>query len=212
MKKVLKRSDYLNLINDIIDTPYNSIEDFLQSMEDEYLPNNQALYDNLYKDINYILAKYDKPGDGDLLIQNGDFVIERGDIKLTGKQTTLHPASRWCWMKITARIAETKFHPSIEAKYPSPFMFMQKMDTYIKELDIDDYSPDYKKELDKIADKINRYRDGKPSKKALSDIPLWLKITGIIVSIIGGILVIATAFFKPETKELLNFIFHLKDK
>ncbi len=206
MKKVLKRSDYLNLINDIIDTPYNSIDDFLQAMEDEYLPNNQALYDNLYKDINYILAKYDKRGDGDLLIENGDFVIERGDFKLTGKQTTLHPASRWCWMKITARIAETKFHPSIQAKYPAPFMFMERMDTYIKELDIDDYSPDYKKELNKIADKLNRYRDGKTSHFNLKDVPVWLKITGAIITSLVGITTLISFIFKPEASSILDFL------
>jgi len=104
MNKVLKRSDYLKLITEIIDTPPNSIDELLQSIENEYLNDNKYFHDNLYKDIDYIISQYDNEGDGDLVIENGDFVIERGDIKVSGKRTNLHGTAMWCWRNITSRI------------------------------------------------------------------------------------------------------------
>lgn len=103
--KVLTRDDYFQIILEVRELERISLGDYL---EDKFLKSsskNPDFIKILYKDIYNVLDGVDKEGDNDLLIENGDFVIESGDIKQTGHPTNLHFALTWLYMKLVESFA-----------------------------------------------------------------------------------------------------------
>lgn len=95
VEKVLTRDDYFQIILEIRELERISLSTYLQDKLDKLQTKNPDFIKILYKDINRILDGVDKEDDNDLLVENGDFVIEYGDIKLTGYPTNFHFALIW---------------------------------------------------------------------------------------------------------------------
>ena len=106
---MLKREDYLEIIEDIRNTEKFSFDEYIKKILIPNSNDNQFFIETLYKDIFYLINGLDKPGDNDLVIENGDFVIEDGDLKLTGYQTRLHDVLTWLHMELIKKFSsETK--------------------------------------------------------------------------------------------------------
>lgn len=103
---MLKRIEYINLIEEIRNTEKNSLDDFIEKVLDPLRKDNPKLIETLYKDINYLLKGIDKEDEGDLCIENGDFVIEDGDIKLTGYQSRLHSIMNYLHIEIVTKFSK----------------------------------------------------------------------------------------------------------
>lgn len=98
--KVLTRDDYFQIVLEIRDLERVSLGHYL---DDKYLKlagKNPDFVKILYKDIVKVLDGVDKDDDNDLLIENGDFIVEYGDIKQTGHPINLHFALTWLHMKL----------------------------------------------------------------------------------------------------------------
>ncbi|WP_143152227.1 hypothetical protein [Flagellimonas taeanensis] len=123
---------------------------------------NPIFLSTLYKDICYILKDLDKKTDNDLLIENGDLVIENGDIKLTGYQTRLHDITIWLHSELIL---------SVVRKHDNPKGFVKELNKVETEfLDKNQYTTEYKAELDKIKRSLINER-----KRNISDKSSWFK-------------------------------------
>jgi hypothetical protein len=98
---MLKRDDYINLIEEIRNTDKKSLDEFIEKVLEPLRKENENFIEVLYKDIHYLIKDIDKEGENDLAIENGDFVIEGGDLKLTGYQSRLHNLSIWLHIEVT---------------------------------------------------------------------------------------------------------------
>ena len=87
---MLKRDDYINLIEEIRNTDKKSLDEFIDKVLEPLRAKNENFIEVLYKDVHYLIKDIDKEGENDLAIENGDFVIEDGHLKLTGYQSRLH--------------------------------------------------------------------------------------------------------------------------
>lgn len=147
-KTMLKREDYLTLIEEIRNTDIKSVDEFIIKKLEPLRIDNESFVEILYKDIHYLIKDIDDIGDNDLVIENGDFVVEDGDFKLTGYQSRLYNVSIWLHMEI--------FKKSIEN---NPATFAEDIENFEKNyLNKPDYTPEYKAKLDVIKKSIKKER------------------------------------------------------
>jgi hypothetical protein len=144
---MLKRNDYLSLIEEIRNTDKKSIDEFIEK-ELEPLRTENNFIEVLYKDIYYLIKDIDKKGENDLSIEKGDLVIEDEDIKLTGYQSRLHNLSIWLHIEIYKKFIEK-----------NPLTFVETMENFEKNfLEKPNYTPEYKSKLDKIKKSLKMER------------------------------------------------------
>lgn len=137
---MLKRDDYINLIEEIRNTDKKSLDEFIEKVLEPLRKENENFIEVLYKDIHFLINDIDKEGENDLSIENGDFVIEDGDLKLTGYQSRLHNLSIWLHIEVSKKIDEG-----------NPLDFVQKMEYFENNfLNKQNYTPEYKAKLEKI--------------------------------------------------------------
>jgi len=145
---MLKRDDYINLIEEIRNTDKKSLDEFIEKVLEPLIKENENFIEVLYKDIHYLIKDIVKVGGNDLAIENGDFVIEDGDLKLTGYQSRLHNLSIWLHIEVCKKIAEE-----------NPLIFVQKMEDFENNfLNKPNYTPEYKAKLDKIKRSLKKER------------------------------------------------------
>ena len=145
---MLKRDDYINLIEEIRNTDKKSLDEFIEKVLEPLRKENENFIEVLYKDIRYLIKDIDKEGENDLAIENGDFVIEGGDLKLTGYQSRLHNLSIWLHIEVCKKIVEG-----------NPLIFVQKMEDFENNfLNKPNYTPEYKAKLDKIKRSLKKER------------------------------------------------------
>lgn len=98
--RVFTRDEYFKIILEIRELERSSLIDYL---EDKYLKSikrNPDFIKILYKDIYRILENINIEPDLNLVIQNGDFTLEHGDLKLTGNPTNLDYTLTWLHVKL----------------------------------------------------------------------------------------------------------------
>lgn len=149
--KVLTRDDYFQIILEIRELERISLGHYL---DDKYLKlsdKNPDFVRILYKDIVKVLDGVDKEGDNDLLIENGDFVVEYGDIKLTGHPTNLHFALTWLHMKLVDEFTKD-----------DPMSLTFKMERFENDfLNVNYDTPAYTKKLSALNIEIRKERNQK---------------------------------------------------
>ena len=103
--KVLTRDDYWNMILEIREIERISLGSYLEDKFEKVFFKNPDFVKILYKDILKVIDGIDEEGDNDLLIQDGDFVVEYGDYKQTGHPTNLHFALTWLHIKLIEQLS-----------------------------------------------------------------------------------------------------------
>lgn len=150
MTNPFDRNTNLTIIRDIRNSEKISLDNFIDRVLIPLNNENPTFCEALYKDIVYILDGIDEKGDNDLMIENGDFVIEDGDFKLSGYQTRLHDIIIWLHMEVLKKF---------ELQTKDPNDFMTKLENFNHRfLTNFNFTPEYKKELDKIKDSIRKER------------------------------------------------------
>jgi F0F1-type ATP synthase membrane subunit b/b' len=145
---MLKRNDYLQLIEEIRNTELKSLDEFIEKEIEPLRAENGNLIETLYKDIHYLLKDIDKKTEGNLEIENGDFVIEDGDLKLTGYQSRLHHLLFWLHAEVINKFIRE-----------NPFSIAEKMESFEKSfLEKPNYTPEYKAQLNKIKKSLRKER------------------------------------------------------
>lgn len=145
---MIKRDDYINLIEEIRNTDKKSLDGFIEKVIEPLRAENENFIEVLYKDIHYLIKDIDKEGENDLAIENGDFVIEDGVLKLTGYQSRLNNLSIWLHIEVCKKMTEG-----------NPVTFVEKMEDFEKNfLNKPNYTPEYKAKLDKIKRSIKKER------------------------------------------------------
>jgi len=146
---MLKPDDYLNLIEEIRNTDVRSLDEYIEKVIYPLKLENENLVEILYKDIHYLLKGINKDDENDLAIENGDFVIKNGSLKLTGYQSRLHNLSVWLHMEICKKFMEA-----------NPFSFLNNMETFERDyLNEPNYTPEYKAKLDSIKKSLKKERN-----------------------------------------------------
>ena len=102
--KVLTRDEYFKIILEIRDLERISLSDYLQDKYEKLSSKNPHFVKILYKDIYKILDGVDNDCDNDLIIESGDFLVEYGDIKLSGYPTNLHFALVWLYSMLVENL------------------------------------------------------------------------------------------------------------
>jgi len=162
---MLKRTDYLDLIEKIRNTEKKSIDEYIDKVLEPLRSENEFFIETLYKDVHYLIKDIDKQGENDLEIKNGDLVIEDGDLKLTGYQSRLHNLSIWLHLEMVNKFMEE-----------NPFQFIEKMENFeLNFLEKPNYTPEYKKALDKIKRSLKKERKQNLGEKE----NLWDKVWDI---------------------------------
>lgn len=162
---MLKPDDYINLIQEIRNTDIKSLDEYIEKVILPLREDNESIIEKLYKDIHYLLKNIDKEGENDLAIENGDIIIENGTIKLTGYQSRLHSLSYW-------------LHSEICKKHltDNPTNFISRMEDFENNyLNKPNYSPEYKKKLDRIKTSLKKERKMNLGEKE----SLWEKVNDI---------------------------------
>ncbi len=145
---MLKRSDYIKLIEEIRNTEKKSIDEFIEKELEPIRGENEHFIETLYKDIHYLIKDIDKKGENDLKIENNDIVIEDGDIKLTGYQSRLHDLLIWLHMEIIRKFFDE-----------NPLTLVEKMENFQTNfVEKPNYTPEYKSQLDKIRASLKKER------------------------------------------------------
>lgn len=98
--KVLIRDDYFQIILEIYNLHRDTLDTYLTDKCNKLIFKNPLFVACLYKDINKVMEGVHKEGEPDLLIKNGDFVIEYGDLKLSGNPSIFDDAMTWLWAKL----------------------------------------------------------------------------------------------------------------
>ncbi|MGX7666316.1 hypothetical protein [Flavobacterium pedocola] len=145
---MLKRNDYIKLIEEIRNTEKKSIDEYIEKVLVPLRKRNDYFIETLYKDIFYLINDIDKKDENDLEIENGSLVIEDGDIKLTGYQSRLHNLSMWLHFEMVKKFAED-----------NPLTFIDKMKNFEENfLKKPNYTPEYKSQLNKIKRSLRKER------------------------------------------------------
>lgn len=145
---MIKRNDYLILIEEIRNTDKKSLNEFIAKVIEPLRNENENFIEILYKDINYLIKDIDKKNENDLTTENGNLVIENGEIKLTGYQSRLHNLSNWLHMEICKKFIEK-----------NPITFVESMENFENEfLQKTNYTPEYIAKLDLIKKSLRMER------------------------------------------------------
>lgn len=144
------RNSNLEIIRQIRNSEKISLDDYIENVLIPLKQISPNFLKTLYKDIAYVLEGLDNPNDNDILIENGDFVIEDGDIKLTGYQTRLHDISIWLHQEFVSEILEKNIgiNNLNDALEKAELRLFQH----------DKLTPEYKTELDKIKISLKKER------------------------------------------------------
>ncbi len=162
---MLKRSDYLEIIEEIRNTDIKSLDEYIDKVLKPLRFDNENFLEILYKDIYYLIKDIDREGDNEMKFKEGDIVLENGDIALTGYQSRLHNLSIWLHIEITKQFCEKKPEEFIRLMTDFEHNYLGKPN----------YTPEYKAELDRIKGSLKKER-----KQNLSDSKnLWNKIFDI---------------------------------
>lgn len=102
--KILIRADYYKMMEEMIDLERISLGDYLEDKYNTHIHKNPHFVMILYKDVETVLEGVYNENECDLMIENGDLVIEYGGIKLTGNPCNLVYAQNYLWHKITEDI------------------------------------------------------------------------------------------------------------
>lgn len=145
---MLKRNDYITLIEEIRNTEKKSIDEYIEKVLEPLRRENENFIETLYKDIFYLINDIDKKGENDLAIENGSLVIEDGEMKLTGYQSRLHNLSIWLHLEMVKKFMDE-----------NPMAFIDKMENFEENfLKKPNYTPEYKLQLDKIKKSLKKER------------------------------------------------------
>lgn len=145
---MLKRDDYLKIIEEIRNTDKKSIDEFIEKELEPLRTSNENFIEILYKDIHYLIKDIDKKDDNDLAFDNGGLVVEDGDFKLTGYQSRLHTLSIWLHMEACKKFMKKNPLTLIESIRNFEDNFLEKPN----------YTPEYKAKLDKIKNSLKKER------------------------------------------------------
>lgn len=145
---MLNRNDYLDLIQEIRNTEKKSIDQYILEVLEPLRAENENFIETLYKDIHYLIKDIDKKGENDLEIKNGSFVIEDGELKLTGYQSRLHNLALWLHMEMIEKFMSE-----------DPFKVADKMESFENNfLKKPNYTPEYKIKLDELKKSLRKER------------------------------------------------------
>ncbi|MBO9733192.1 MAG: toll/interleukin-1 receptor domain-containing protein [Chitinophaga sp.] len=138
---MLKRKDYIDIIQEIRNTELLALDEFIERVLEPLRAANKYFDEILYKDISYLLEGGNAPGEGDLAIEDDDLVFSRGDIKLTGYQSHLHHILVWLHTNIvTKHLGDGNFD-----------VFSSKMESFETDhLGRLEYTPEYRAMLDEV--------------------------------------------------------------
>lgn len=175
MTKFLIRDDYYNILLEIIELERITVGDYLEAKYAEFAPANPHFIEILYKDISKVLEGVLKDGEGDLMVENGDWVMEYDDIKLSGPVNNLHFALIGLHqMKVEKEVKEIKW----------PNEFIHRMERFENDfLNIDYNTPEYNQKLAKLNKRLKNFRYGnvtESAKKIRKPIPLEKKIRAVL--------------------------------
>ncbi len=158
---MLVRDDYIAIIEEIRNIERISLDEYIDKKLVPLQKENEFFIETLYKDINYVLDGVDEEGDNDLdLGENGDFIIEDGDFKLTGYQTRLHDVLVWLHQQvIEKKLSNITFdHITTDEEQEHPFIReMQNFESNF--LGKKNYTPEYKAKLDMIRNSVRIERN-----------------------------------------------------
>ena len=144
------RNTNLKIIRDLRNSEKITLDSFIGKVLTPLNEENPTFCETLYKDIVYLLDSIDNEDDNEIMIENGDFVIEDGDFKLSGYQTRLHDIIIWLHMEVVKKF---------ETQSKDPNDLIIKLENFNnKFLTNFNFTPEYKKELDKIKDSIRKER------------------------------------------------------
>lgn len=156
------REDNITIINEIRNVERKGLDAYI----DKRLIPLQKEYDffieTLYKDIFYIINGIDEKGDNDLVLtENGDIAVEDdGEYKISGYQTRLHDVAVWLHQQVVQKMVEG--FPDFLKNFKGPEdydYFSESMQAFERNvLYKKDYTPEYKKKLDKIKQSIRDER------------------------------------------------------
>lgn len=148
---ILDRNKYIEIIQEIRNTEKITLDSYIERRLIPLQAENPTFIKTLYKDIFYLLEGIDKPGDNDLMVENGDFAIEDGGLKLTGYQTRLHNLMNWLHQQVFIEMLEM---------YKDPEIFLHQMenfeDNFLKKMN---YTPEYRAKLDTLKESIKNERE-----------------------------------------------------
>lgn len=160
---MLKRTDYLSLIEEIRNTEAKSLDEFIVKRLEPLRAENSNFIETLYKDLYYLTKDINKKNEGDLVVENGDMVIEDGSLKLSGYQSRLHSLSIWLHMEIVNKFANESPNQFIEKIKKIQSNFLEKPN----------YTPEYKAQLDKIKRSLEKERKQNLNEKESVLSKLW---------------------------------------
>jgi hypothetical protein len=148
---MLKREDYLDLIQEIRNTEKISLDQYISDVLEPMQKQHPNFIEILYKDISYVLKGIDKKGGNDLMIEDGDFMIEDGDMKLSGYQTRLHDVCIWLHMQMVEKLA---------AKITYGNELGDKLENFEESfLQKQSYTPEFRAKLDDIKRSLKKERE-----------------------------------------------------
>lgn len=144
------RNTNLIIIRDIRNSEKISLDNYIEKVLIPFNEENSTFCEALYKDIVYILNGIDNEENNELMIENGELVIEDGELKLTGYQTRLHDILIWLHIEVIKKF---------ELQSSNPTAFLTKLENFNNRfLTNFNFTPEYKKELDKIKMSIKKER------------------------------------------------------
>ncbi|MCR9171825.1 MAG: hypothetical protein NXI10_04995 [bacterium] len=144
------RNTNLEIIRQLRNLEKDSLDSFIDNVLLPLKEKNPSFLKTLYKDIMFTLNGLDEEGDNDLVIEDGHLVIENGSLKLSGYQTRLHDIVRWLHIETLSENFE---------RYNDMEKILSHIERFQKELrEVDHYTPEYKKELEKIKSSLKRER------------------------------------------------------
>lgn len=162
---MLKRNDYIELIEEIRNTEKKSLDEFIEKRLKPLIIENKYFIETLYKDIYYLIKDIDKEKENDLAINNGHLVIVDRELKLIGYQSRLHNLSIWLHSEIVKKfMAEDSYN------------FVGRMGDFERGLlERPNYTPEYKLKLDRIKKSLKEERRQNLNEKE----NLWTRILDI---------------------------------
>ena len=144
------RNTNLEIIQQLRNSEKISLDDYIEKILIPLKDENPNFLKVLYKDFFYLLEGLDKESDNDLLIVGGDFLIEDGEIKLTGYQTRLHDIMIWLHTELISDFSQKTSFPNQLSKKLEDFEknFLRK----------ENFTPEYKVTLDEIKESLRKER------------------------------------------------------